>query len=54
MGCFQGVFYFITLTETLTYYYIKRSQRHLLAAIEKNDLEALLGQCKTGGYQLIL
>ena len=34
-------FYFIrTLTKALTYYYIKRSQRHLLAAIENSLLEA--------------
>ena len=30
-------FYFIkTLTKALTYYYINRSQRHLLVAIENN------------------
>ena len=33
-------FYFIrALTKALTYYYINRSQRHLLAAIENNWLE---------------
>ena len=44
IGCFQllpkdgaEAFYFIkALTKALTYYYINRSQRHLLAAIEKN------------------
>ena len=34
------VFYFIrALTKALTYYYINRSQRHLLTAVEKNWLE---------------
>ena len=36
-----SAFYFIiTLTKALTYYYTKRSQRHLLAAIENNWLES--------------
>ena len=37
-------FYFIrTLTKALTYYYINRSQRHLLVAIENNRFGGPIG-----------